>query len=282
MIKNEINFRAHNNKDFWLHRYTKAIFLDSNFKKGHLKIRFSTALKFGDPYEGWNIEDKSLKDVIDLQVGFHNRVINDGGAIEGTACVLNKMIKDLTPHKQFELRDVVKKFESYNTNRNSTFISCWFATNTLEEENRAMWQLYSKNNGYRISIKWSDLKKQLEENNQDFEVGFVDYGNRNKIDNLFFVKDSSYTHEKEFRIVFNKKTKINTRSIIVDNLEKVYCTVRGKNVNSLTQKLSNIGYSRNNKEKLVLKESNLSYESGQVDWARVLEILNKEIISRKL
>jgi len=276
MIKDCINFDKNSKQDFWLHRYSNANYLEEIFKSKIFNLRFNTAVFFEDPYEGWDTEEKGLKDDMDLIVGFYNRVINDGGKTENLSCVL----KNLVRKDKKELIEIIKRFEDYNRKRNSTFISCWFKTDTLDEENRAMWKLYGNNeDGIRISVKWSDLKKQLNRSEQEFDVGFIDYGNQKNTENLFFIKDKSYDHEREFRIAFSDEIKNENITIPLQNLEKIDCVVRSQySKNCINDRLDKLGFKPDENSKRVRKISNLSFEAKQVDWTAVLELLNKEII----
>jgi len=285
MIKESINFNINTTKDFWLHRYSSAKYIDTLFQNKCLNIRFTTALNFKDAYEGWGFKNRRLKGAIDDATKFYNRVtVLDSGKVESIYCMLKNYIEDYTDLKIDEVKSIAKLFKKYNDKRKATFLSCWFKTDALEEENRAMWKLYGNNeNGIRISIKWSHLKKQLERLNESFEVGFVNYGNKKELNNLFFIKDISYKHENEFRLSFYKQKKKNEYVIPFEGLVKLYCTVRSeKHENIINNQLDAFGFSTDKHAKLIRQSSNLTFESNQVDWEDLLEKLNQEIITRKL
>lgn len=285
MIKSNINFDINNTQDFWLHRYSSVKHIDSLFQNKCLNIRFTTALEFDDAYEGWNINQKDLKDAIDDAIKYHNRCTNLGGKVESIYWVLKTYIDDYTDKKINDAIEIIEILKNYNDLRSSTFLSCWFKTDMLEEENRAMWNRYGDNeNGIRTSVRWSDLKKQLEQIDENFEVGFVDYGNKKELTNLFFIKDISYSLENEFRIVINKQdTSSQEIHIPLRDLESVYCTViRGKSFNETDNKLKKLGFNSNSNTGFVLKESNLAVGKSQVDWLPFLNLLKDEIKARKV
>ena len=275
MIKNCYNFNDFENDDFWLHRYSSANHLESTFKSGNLNLRLSTALNFEDPLEGWDIGDDGLKYAMDMIVALHDRVIKEGGWVENTFGMLKSSVR-LTNSKMHDLETVIFQLSEYNKKRNSTYISCWFKTLELEEENRAMWKLFSNEDGIRISIKWSDLKKQLQASKDNFNLGFIDYGNQNKTEDLFFIKDKSYKHEAEFRITVSQESIDNYLLLDFKELNKIYCTVRSKhNDISINTRLGKLNFNREPESKLVKTSSNLSFESKQVDWSQVLKLMSK-------
>jgi hypothetical protein len=263
-------------EDFWLHRYTSANFLEKMFKGGDLNLKFTKAINFEDPLEGWDLRNPQIKEAMDHTLDFYNRVIEDQGDVDLTAVILafhaNTTISGL--------KKWVTKLNEFSGKRNSTFISSWFKTDSLKEENRAMWRLYGNNeDGVRISVKWSDLKQALLKINEKFQVGVVDYGMNNEGQDLFFTKDISYKHENEFRILFYNENTTVDQFIKMDKL-KVHATVRSKDkkdfyVNRLKKMGFEKGFDTNNK--LTYDESQLFYESKQVDWSVVLDIINREL-----
>ncbi|KOY51697.1 hypothetical protein I602_1257 [Polaribacter dokdonensis DSW-5] len=267
-------------EDFWLHRYSNANFLEKMFSNGALNLKFTKAINFEDPLEGWDLRNPKIKKGMDETIAFYNRGIDDSCTIEN----LSGILSFFTDTRLDVLKNIVLKLKNYNENRNSTFISSWFKTDTIEEENRAMWRLYGNNEeGVRISVKWSDLKQALLKFNENFEVGLVDYGMNTKQQNLFFTKDISYKHENEFRILFYNKKAIEDQFIKLDNL-KVHTTVRSMyNKDCYTNRLKKLGLEKgfDTNNKLTYDESHLFYESKQVDWSVVLDIINREILRNK-
>ncbi|MDN3619029.1 MULTISPECIES: hypothetical protein [Polaribacter] len=102
----------------------------------------------------------------------------------------------------------------------SNFANCWFIADEYSES-VAMWNLYSSPNSVAIKIKYSEFKKNILKN------GFNGYGsdldivcsqikyvnflnpNHNEIELIesVFLKDSSFNHENEFRLVLKKDFK---------------------------------------------------------------------------
>ena len=271
-----------NNKEIWLHRYSNANFLEKMFSGGALNLKFTKAINFDDPLEGWDLRNSKIKLAMDNTLQYYNRVIDDGGTIENLLGAFHAYNYDKLSLEG--LKSMILKLKDYNEKRNSIFISSWFKTNTLEEENRAMWRLYGNDeDGVRISVKWSDLKQALLKINEKFEVGVVDYGMNNEGQGLFFTKDISYKHENEFRVLFYNENTTEDQFIKMDNL-KVHATVRSKDkkdfyVNRLKKMGFEKGFDTNNK--LTYDESQLFYESKQVDWSVVLDIINREILRNK-
>lgn len=114
------------------------------------------------------------------------------------------------------------------------FASCWYINNF---ESVAMWQLYSKPDSVAIKIPYKRLKEELSNESYiiDDEYDVVKYGaisysrfkdidnvNKNKFitDKRGFIKDSSFEHEQEFRIIVEDKESGNSnkegRGIILD------------------------------------------------------------------
>jgi len=261
--------------DFWLHRYSSANFLESMFKNNSLNIKFTRAINFEDPLEGWDIKNKGIRKAIEETIEFYNRVNDDGGKVE-MAGIIFSFFANTTLEGSTEW---IEKLNRFNINRKSTFISCWFKTDTLVEENIAMWRLYGNNeDGIRVSVKWSELREKLLISDKNLKVGFVDYDNFDT-NNPFFSKDKSYKHENEFRILFSKNNADKDQFIKIDGIN-VKATARSKhNTDCFVHRLRNLGFVEDNNSKtgFVMGKSKLFYESKQVDWTEVLKILNQDI-----
>lgn len=261
--------------DFWLHRYSSANFLESMFKNNSLNIKFTRAINFEDPLEGWNIKNKEVRKAIDLIVNRYNTIIDDQGIVEQ----LLGFFDIFSLETKWSTKDTVIKLNEFDKARKSTFISCWFKTDTLVEENIAMWRLYGNNeDGIRVSVKWSELREKLLISDKNLKVGFVDYNNFDT-NNPFFSKDKSYKHENEFRILFSKNNADKDQFIKIDGIN-VKATARSKhNTDCFVHRLRNLGFVEDNNSKtgFVMGKSKLFYESKQVDWTEVLKILNQDI-----
>lgn len=103
----------------------------------------------------------------------------------------------------------------------SHFANCWVISNS-KSESVAMWNLYSNPNSLAIKIKYSDFKKKLLEKSLDKHgstkeiilgpvryLDFQDFENidklKDELKNSVFLKDISFSHEKEFRIILKQK-----------------------------------------------------------------------------
>ena len=113
------------------------------------------------------------------------------------------------------IEDELKKIQRFN------YASCW-VIGKKQMESVAMWNLYSDPKSLAIRIKYSDFKKNILENgyktngvDKEIICSPVNYLNfqDNKniaeyIDNLLdsvFLKDISFKHENEFRIIAREK-----------------------------------------------------------------------------
>ncbi|MGB1269627.1 MAG: hypothetical protein ACPG45_07795 [Flavobacteriaceae bacterium] len=110
--------------------------------------------------------------------------------------------------------------EKINQIQKSNFANCWFMANDYSES-VAMWNLYSSPNSVAIKIKYSDFKNIISEKGllsyyEDIEVvcspiKYVDFISPKikgtKLPDSIFIKDISFQHEKEFRIILKKEFK---------------------------------------------------------------------------
>lgn len=108
--------------------------------------------------------------------------------------------------------------EQINDIQKSNFANCWFMANDYSES-VAMWNLYSNPNSLAIKIKYSDFKSILLEKgllgyDKEIEIicspiKYVDFINPNfdktELMESVFIKDISFKHENEFRIIIKQK-----------------------------------------------------------------------------
>ncbi len=97
------------------------------------------------------------------------------------------------------------------------FANCWYSCSN-NVESVAMWNLYSEPNSVALNIKLEDFYLQIQEsgfrpnnNVKSMTIGKVKYLNFNdpneiakakdEIENTAFIKDLSFSHEREFRFV---------------------------------------------------------------------------------
>lgn len=133
-------------------------------------------------------------------------------------------LKKLPPFNQFSSimgidmfpADADKFLEEFQKYQESHFASCWFLSKE-NIESTAMWNLYSTPNSFAIRINYNNFKSNFNkflfdpEIVKDLSLGCVQYCNfqnpieleekKKTIKSSFFLKDSCFEHEKEFRIV---------------------------------------------------------------------------------
>jgi hypothetical protein len=157
--------------------------------------------QFEDPLEGVPLSALTL---YDEKLALHLVPEN----ISLSTLILDpSLFPKLTP----ALRSKLKKI--HHTHR-STFVSCWFYE---QRESMAMWNLYSNPDGVALKIPFGKLKAKLLVGNNTgnisaYYAGSIDYQNfqdvasysdnrLSKVPKVALRKDSSFSHEKEFRFV---------------------------------------------------------------------------------
>jgi hypothetical protein len=117
---------------------------------------------------------------------------------------------DLFPSKTDELIEKLKEIQLFN------FANCWFIS-SKNVESTAMWNLYSSKNSVALnisyknfieSIKKYNLKSRIVEKLTLGPIDYIDFQNPEEIANQKnnnwynpFIKDKSFSHENEFRLV---------------------------------------------------------------------------------
>lgn len=121
------------------------------------------------------------------------------------------MTVDTMANEMNKIEDALKNIQRFN------FASCW-VIGKKQTESVAMWNLYSDPKSIAIRIKYSDFKNNLLENGYRTDgvekelicssVNYIDFQDSSKISELkfnltdsVFLKDISFKHENEFRIV---------------------------------------------------------------------------------
>ncbi len=121
------------------------------------------------------------------------------------------MTVDNLPSVMNQIDDELKEIQRFN------FANCWFY-DEKGLESVAMWNLYSKPNSVAIRIRYKDFKEKLLSSGIDTDRGikkltlspvkYVDFQSFKEISQIstdihssVFIKDSSFSHENEFRIV---------------------------------------------------------------------------------
>lgn len=141
----------------------------------------------------------------------------------------------VNPTKRNSLRDQRRIFQ------NTNFASCWYVSG---HESVAMWQLYSNPDSVAIRIPYKQLVGELTnysfslppQSYEKLRYGLIDYHRFNDLDELStivtkkdiqgFMKDSSFQHEKEFRIMLqtvnNEVKKVEKKPLVLDEqIEKL-------------------------------------------------------------
>ncbi|WKD85077.1 hypothetical protein KCTC32516_00415 [Polaribacter huanghezhanensis] len=239
-----INGKIEKEESIWLHRYFSSKFLVNTISEEEMIIRFSRVDTFSDGLEGWNYKIENLKQAVNLMAQYNNRVIDSGGEIVENDCARSSIIKGYSD-SEFDKNLVEENIKE----RRRHFVSCWFASTNETEESRFMWNNYSHIDGelgMKVSVKWVELKEALIHSNIDFKAGFVDYSEKLS-DEYMFLKDSSYKHEREFRLVIEKEMerKVKFISLGINNrfLKRIIFSIENSyNINKEKTLLENLGF----------------------------------------
>jgi hypothetical protein len=172
---------------------------------------------FEDKLEGVNLEHLRLNYKSDA---FAEKIKKEDSSLSHISVNINPTRRNLLRRKREIFQD-------------TNYASCWYVNN---HESVAMWQLYSKPDSVAIRIPFKNLLKELSNlnlnqhyNYEKLSYGCVDYYQFNNFENLCkvdlkndiqgFIKDSSFEHEQEFRIIIELKEEpkyIEARGIIPD------------------------------------------------------------------
>ena len=199
----------------WLNRYMSFdTFEKYFFKPNGINVSFSRIDLFPDGLEGWNPKIENINIGINNMAQYNNRVMaSPGASTVSNKCLLQSVIKD-SSDGIFDSQLVSDNIDE----REKSFASCWFISQKKDQENRVMWKLYANRDekiGVKIAIKWIDLKLFLENHEDIFYAGYIDY-NGNSFDNYMFKKEISYEHENEFRILKKNETKEERLPLYID------------------------------------------------------------------
>jgi hypothetical protein len=287
--------------DFWLHRYFPAKDLNYYIDKESLNLWFSRIDTFYDNLEGWDLSNPALKLVMDLFNNYYYRVRRSGGIIIDPVHTfklyhfLNSDINSSMP--EIDIKQSINELAAFDKIRKESFISCWFATEKLEEENRAMWDLYANKHsrclnlldetdfsnefGVRISVKWQDLKFYLSKTDENIKAGFINYCLNEYIEPLMFTKEISYKHECEFRLLLTRQIDEKRQCLKINNFPQIVCTIWNKKDKQSSQFLLNNGFTAMDMESESNRTfgfTNLILEIPQIDWEESLKILTSNEI----
>jgi hypothetical protein len=173
---------------------------------------------FNDKLEGSSLKHLLLNHFSELA---KKDMQNQGG----TFGIVSLTVNPTERNKQSRQREV---FQDTN------YASCWYINNY---ESVAMWQLYSKSDSVAIKIPYEVLNKELLNGNfeinskyEKLKFGAISYHRFKNIENVEqtkiktdtpgFIKDSSFEHEREFRIMVenkgSEKKHLESRGILLD------------------------------------------------------------------
>jgi hypothetical protein len=158
---------------------------------------------FEDKLEGTTLEH--------LILNHHSE--KDGKEMQTDIPLLSNISVTINPNKRNQFSRQREAFQKTN------YSSCWYINNY---ESVAMWQLYSKPDSVAVRIPYKILNKELQEENyvinSDYEkisYGSISYHRFKNIiseekdkmtsDQQGFIKDSSFEHEQEFRIIVENR-----------------------------------------------------------------------------
>ena len=162
------------------------------------ELYFRRADCFDDPYEG----AKGIKEKEVVWDNFYK--VFFAGAIKSTKDITGKDVEDSEAYKQSQ--ELLQQFkQTCNSQRSRTYISCWHAN---EYESEAMWNLYTSDSKQGIAIQTTYNKLYLAlDRDPNIAIGYVNYIDYNKqftgINDSFFYKRHSFSHEKEVRCVIS-------------------------------------------------------------------------------
>lgn len=127
---------------------------------------------------------------------------------------LSELILDPTLWQQIP-SNLQSKLKAINAIQKTSYVTCWFAD---QRESVAMWNLYSNADGVAVKIPFGKLCQHLKINwngqTSAFYGGLVTYQDfreiyskpeGEKIAKVALRKDSSFSHEREFRFVIRTK-----------------------------------------------------------------------------
>lgn len=196
-------FHNQPNDDSILYRYvTIDKLLDFLFSA---RIPLVKLKEFEDKLEGVNVKH--------LLLNFTSNQLSKDTA-DWLGGIFKQIVINVNPTKRNSLRRQREIFQDIN------YASCWYISN---HESVAMWQLYSNPNSVAIRIPFKNLSNEIL--NFNFELpphdfnhlrfGCIDYHRFDDLDELSkiivkedsqgFIKDSSFQHEQEFRILVETK-----------------------------------------------------------------------------
>ncbi|WP_127136692.1 DUF2971 domain-containing protein [Flagellimonas oceanensis] len=161
--------------------------------------------RFDDKLEGI-----STYDITEVRVAYEFCFIDREEKINPELIEDWKQAKEVSKEKLLHISKTLRKTQE------SHYISCWFNSN---RESDGMWRFYAKENGFAVKVNRRKFQNKIKssiplndlQEKQRIVVGRIKYQDyprviENEKDNtvlyLSFRKDESFSHEKEYRVVF--------------------------------------------------------------------------------
>ena len=179
----------------------------------------------------------------------------------------------------------IKQIQRFN------FASCWFI-GSENSESVAMWNIYSKPNDVAIKIKYSDFKENL--NKHGFLVSntemnivckpieYIDFQSpksliSSNMEDSVFMKDNSFNHEKEFRLVIKEEYREIDKFIFDD----IICKKSQEKIHNERENYPNIILELSNFNKYNLE---IVHHPKSQNWAKenIKEILKLSKVNFKI
>lgn len=195
-----------------LSRYMDFNKLSFLLEKG---LYFPNLKKFDDPMDGTTSLQKFSTRILHIQES-------------------EQIDQDIDLSKLADKNTVKSQIDSYQKN---AFASCWFKSKNELDESLAMWELYTmKEDGFLLQLNKNSLLDVLSSVNKikdchnEIHFGSVSYfsfpeeiinPNPEKILYPAFVKNISFEHEKEFRIVIYRNRSLKEIECLVINIDLI-------------------------------------------------------------
>lgn len=209
-------------QDYWINRYMPLNNLKYWYKNKMFHINFSRVEVFEDTMEGILHDIPGFKETWGTLLSFIKRVSNDGGTMEGSTCLFQFLYENNNNNSNSHKKDIKPELKMYLESLHNHFASCWYLTKQLDDGDRAMWNIYGTSGneyGFKLSMKLNDVLDALNNVDNTFLVGKIDYMNETNKKPLFR-KHNSYNYEKELRILTLdfKDLKSDYQSVLISKL----------------------------------------------------------------
>tara|TARA_R110001583_G_scaffold111032_4_gene260102 strand:+ start:504 stop:1298 length:795 start_codon:yes stop_codon:yes gene_type:complete len=182
------------------------------FDSTNFNFSLSKLSTFKDLSEGVSKLTFKEKEAFLDHLNFPDRVIKDSGVLESNSHIRKHIYSSLYGLSDIEIGNI----ESHINNLENYFASCWFSSKGSSTESRYMWNIYAKTIcqeykpdpkktetiAFKISCNEDELKETLLRIDRNLNFNKVKYRKRlHSNRDPYFIKDISYKHENEFRIL---------------------------------------------------------------------------------